>query len=366
MEYVQERITTLHDFGGAAPDAPTDRATVVVPMTERDHASLAAERVFATLESVAPAQVLVALRADPEQVREVRAWLDGFDLPIEVLWCDAPPLVEKLAAAGLEGKRGKGRDVWLALGVAASDTEFVVVHDADASSYAETHVPRLLFPLDHGFTFSKGYYARVENGRLYGRLNRLLYVPLLRALDEAHDDPIVDYLSAFRYSLAGEFAMTSDLVRKVRVPRSWGLEVGTLGAAFRLAGFEGTVQVDLGQHEHDHRSVSGPEGLSDMSRSVVRALCWVLEESGVDPDFETLPDRYREWAERLIEQYAADAAFNELEYDRASEHDQVEAYAATITPPSADTRLPAWAEAPISPETVRECSREGLAEHTRS
>jgi len=362
MEYVQERITTLHDFGGADPDAPTDRATVVVPMTERDHASLAAERVFSTLESVGPAQVLVALRASAEQVREVRTWLDGFDLPIEVLWCDAPPLSDALTAAGLDGNRGKGRDVWLALGVAASETDFVVVHDADAKSYAPTHVPRLLFPLAQGFAFSKGYYARVENGRLYGRLNRLLYVPLLRALDETQDDPIVDYLGAFRYPLAGEFAMRSDLVRRVRIPRSWGLEVGTLGAAYRLAGFEQTAQVDLGQHEHDHRSVSGPEGLSDMSRSVARALFWVLDESDVDPGFETLPGRYREWAERLIEQYAADAAFNGLEYDRAGEHEQVDAYAATIEPPSEDTRLPAWDDAPLSPETVRECSREGLAD----
>jgi len=365
MEYVQERITTLHDFGDAAPDAPTDRATVVVPMTERDHASLAAERVFSTLETVAPARVLVALRASPEAIGNVRTWLEGFDLPIEVLWCDAPPLAEALADAGLDGTRGKGRDVWLALGVAASDTDFVVVHDADAKSYAETHVPRLLFPLANGFDFSKGYYARVENNRLYGRLNRLFYAPLIRALSERHDAPILDYLDAFRYPLAGEFAMAADLARRVRVPRRWGLEVGTLGAAFRLAGFEGTAQVDLGQHEHDHRSVSGPEGLRDMSRSVGQALGWVLAETGVEPNFETLPTDYREWAHRLIEQYAADAAFNGLEYDRADEREQVEAYAGTIAPPSPDSRLPAWEDVSLLPETVRACSRDGLAEHSR-
>jgi len=39
MEYVQERIATLHDFDGTVPAAPTDRAAVVVPLTERDHAS---------------------------------------------------------------------------------------------------------------------------------------------------------------------------------------------------------------------------------------------------------------------------------------------------------------------------------------
>ncbi|MCU4717548.1 glycosyltransferase family protein [Halapricum hydrolyticum] len=360
MEYVQERVTTLHDFGGADPDAPTDRATVVVPMTERDHASLAAERVFSTLEAVSPGRVLVALRAGPDRVSEVHAWLETFDLPLVILWCDSPPLTEALAAADLNGRRGKGRDVWLALGVAAADSEFVVVHDADAKSYAPTHVPRLLFPLAHGFAFSKGYYARVENDHLYGRLNRLFYVPLVRALEDAHDAPILSYLAAFRYALAGEFAMTADLARRVRVPRTWGLEVGTLGGAFEDAGFEDTAQVDLGQHEHDHRSVSGPDGLGEMCQSVGRALWWVLEDAGVEPDFETLPDRYRERAATLIEQYAADAAFNGLAYDRSDEREQVTAYAETITPPDDDTRLPAWTDAPISPETVRERSREGL------
>ncbi|QSG07266.1 glycosyl transferase family 2 [Halapricum desulfuricans] len=360
MEYVQERVTTLHDFDGADPDAPTDRATVVVPMTERDHASLAAERVFSTLETVSPGRVLVALRADPDRVADVRAWLETFDLSLSVLWCDSPPLAEALASAGLNGRRGKGRDVWLALGVAAAESEFVVVHDADAKSYAPTHVPRLLFPLARGFAFAKGYYARVENDRLYGRLNRLFYVPLVRALEDVHDAPILSYLAAFRYPLAGEFAMTADLARHLRVPRTWGLEVGTLGGAFEHAGFADTAQVDLGQHEHDHRSVGGPDGLSEMCRSVGRALWWVLADAGVEPDFETLPAEYRERAETLIEQYAADAAFNGLAYDRSDEREQVRTYAETIAPPGEDTRLPTWADAPISPETVRERSREGL------
>ena len=360
MEYVQERVTTLHDFGDAAPDAPTDRATVVVPMTERDHASLAAERVFETLESVAPARVLVALHASPEDVAGVKSWLAGFDLDTEILWCNAPPLTAHLHERGLNGQSGKGRDVWLALGVAAADTDLVAVHDADAKSYAATHVPRLLFPLAQGYQFSKGYYARVENNRLYGRLNRLFYVPVLRALADTHDAPIVDYLGAFRYALAGEFAMTADLARRARVPRGWGLEVGTLGTAFSVAGFDGTAQVDLGQHEHDHRSVSGPTGLGDMCAEVGEALFQVLDDEGVDPDFDALPERYRAVADRLVEQYAADAAFNDLEYDPASEREQVDAYAESIRPPGEDTRLPAWKDTPLDVETVRSLSKDGL------
>ena len=152
------------------------------------------------------------------------------------------------------------------------------------------------------------------------------------------------------------------MARRARVPRGWGLEVGTLGTAFGHAGFEGTAQVDLGQHEHDHRSVGGPDGLGDMCREVAVALLQVLGDNGVDPDYGTLPDRYRETAAGLIEQYAADAAFNGLEYDRAGERDQVEAYAESIEPPGSDTRLPAWTEAPVDPGEIERLAREGLAD----
>ncbi|WP_255150665.1 glycosyl transferase family 2 [Halorarius halobius] len=351
MEYVQERVATLHDFTDPVPDAPTDRAAVVVPMTERDHASLAAERVFTALERVGPDRVVVALRADEATAPRVVDWLDRFDLALDVLWCDGPEVNEAVDAAGLDGERGKGRDVWLALGVAAR-SEYVVVHDADTKTYSKRHVPRLLFPLDHGRSFSKGYYARVENDRLYGRLFRLFYAPLVRALADAHDAPVVEYLGAFRYALAGEFAATCEVARSLRVQRGWGLEVGTLGDAFDAAGVAGTAQVDLGKHEHDHRAVSGPSGLSTMSQQVGAALLRVVEEGGVAPDYGTLSNRYREAAATLVDGYALDAAFNGLSYDAADEREQVETYADAVAPPGEDTRLPAWSEAPLSADEV--------------
>jgi len=365
MEYVQERVTTLHDLADPVPDAPTDRAAVVVPMTERDHASLAAERVFATLEGLDPGRVVVALRADPERVGEVAAWLDGYDLAGEVLWCDGPRVEAALREAGLDGPRGKGRDVWLALGAATAPDdgeEFAVVHDADAKRYSERHVRRLLFPLARGHDFAKGYYARVEDGRLYGRLFRLFYRPLVRALAERRGAPVVDYLAAFRYALAGEFAATSGLARRLRLPRGWGLEVGTLGDAFAHAGFEGTAQVDLGVHEHDHRAVAGPRGLGDMSEEVGAALFRALADHGVDPDYDGLAEAYRAAGRRLVDQYAADAAFNGLEYDPEGEREQVEAYAGAVGPPGDDDRLPAWRDAPLAAGDLRAAARADLAE----
>ncbi|MFD1586931.1 glycosyl transferase family 2 [Halorientalis brevis] len=359
MEYVQERVATLHAFSDRVPDAPTESAAVVVPLTEREHASLAAERVLTTLERVDPARVIVALRASEDHVATVTRWLDSFELAPDVLWCNAPEVRERLGEVGLNGPAGKGRDVWLALGLAAQE-EYVVVHDADATTYSRAHVPRLLFPLAEGYDFSKGYYARVENDRLYGRLFRLFYTPLVRALDEGHEDDVVDYLASFRYALAGEFAATSELVRSLRAQRGWGLEIGTLGDAFEGAGFDGSAQVDLGQHEHDHRAVGGPQGLGDMCSEVATALFQVVEDAGLQPAYDRLRERYRAEADRLVRQYETDAAFNGLEFDAAGEREQVETYADAVQPPAEDTRLPAWRDTDLDPAAVRDASDEGL------
>jgi len=351
MEYVQERVTTLHDLTDSTPTAPADRAAVVVPMTEREYAGLAPDRVLSELERVDPGEVVVPLRAAPDRVGPFYDWLDSFDLSLTVLWCNGPKLEALLDDHGLDGEFGKGRDVWLGLGQAL-DQEYVVVHDADTKTYSRADVPRLLYPLAHGHDFSKGYYARVENDRLYGRLFRLFYVPLIRALGERRDAPVLRYLESFRYALAGEFAATTGLAERLRPQRSWGLEVGTLGDAFDYAGFDGSAQVDLGTYEHDHRSVNGPTGLSDMSQHVASALFRVVGEHGVDPEYETLPDRYLAAARSLVRSYELDAGFNGLQYDRGDELDQIETYVDAIEPPGTDRRLPPWTDAPLSPARI--------------
>ena len=360
MEYVQERVTTLHALTDHRPDAPTGRAAVVVPMTEREYGTLAADRVLSALETVDPARVIVPLRAPPNRAGAFAAWLDEFDLDVETLWCDGPRLADLLADRGVAGSRGKGRDVWLGLGRALNE-EYVVVHDADTTTYSPRFVTRLLFPVANGHEFAKGYYARVEDDALYGRLFRLFFRPLVRALADRHDAAVLEYLEAFRYALAGEFAATTDLVSALRLQRGWGLEIGTLGEAFEHAGFAGSAQVDLGEYEHDHRSVDGPTGLADMSRAVGEATLRVVDEAGVDVAYDTLPGRYRETAAALTRQYAADAAFNGLGYDRGAERDQVATYADAVAKPGADTRLPAWNDAPLSPAEVGEAARADLA-----
>ncbi len=365
MEYVQERVTTLHDLTGRIPDAPTDRTSVVVPLTDREYESRTTERVFSALETVSPNRVVVPLRAPADSVGRIHDWLSSFDVPLTLLWCSNPRVTRLLDDHGLAGTAGKGRDVWLALGVAAADSDFVVCHDADTKTYDASIVPRLLAPLDSGFSFTKGYYARVEENRLYGRLFRLFYAPLIRTLQRTNDGAVLDYLGAFRYALAGEFGMTADLATGMRIERDWGLEVGTLGSAFEHAGFEGSAQVDLGRYEHAHRGVAGPRGLSTMSEGVGDALFRACENHGLVPEYDTLPTRYRETAREFVRQYAADAEFNGLTYDSTAERTQVETYADAIDSPrrsDADGVLPAWDEVAISPSDVLDATRPKLSE----
>jgi glucosyl-3-phosphoglycerate synthase len=152
------------------------------------------------------------------------------------------------------------------------------------------------------------------------------------------------------------------VVRSLRAQPGWGLEIGTLGDAYDAAGFAGSAQVDLGTHEHDHRSVSGPSGLGDMCEAVGGALCRVLEDQGVAVDYDDLRMAYLEAADALVDQYAADARFNGLAYDPESEREQVQEYLRGVTPPGEDRRLPAWRDCEVAPETILGLSREAIDE----
>ena len=352
MDYTQERVATLHNLTDSAPDAPVSESAVVVPIAGDRIESVTPEHVFEALSAIDPAEVVVPLRAPGTVAERFRKWVQSFDLSVTVLWCAGDALEATLAEHGIDGDCGKGRDVWLGLGVAASRAEYVAVHDADATTYSRNHVPRLLFPLSRGYAFAKGYYARVEDGRLFGRLTRLFVAPLIRALETRHHHPFVRYLAAFRYPLAGEFALTADLARRVRLQRRWGLEIGLLGEAFGAVGTRHSAQVDLGFHRHDHHPVTGDHGLSTMAREVGAALFRALEDHGVDVDHAALSAAYREAADSLLEQYAADAGFNGLTYDADAEREQSRTYAHGIRPPGPDTRLPAWTDTTLSPSAV--------------
>src|SRR5690606_26760841 len=111
------------------------------------------------------------------------------------------------------GDPGKGRNVWFCLGyiLASGKTRSVALHDCDIVTYHRELLARLVYPVAHpnfNYTFCKGYYSRIAQGRINGRVSRLLVTPLLRALSKIFGPPEhLDCLDSCRYPLAGSFSL---------------------------------------------------------------------------------------------------------------------------------------------------------------
>lgn len=352
MDFSQGTVGTVHDLTGSPPTVEPESVAAVVPMTASEHGQAPARGVLRAFEALDPVSIVVPIRASGSAAASLADWIADIAPSAEVLWCNAPAMSELMDDVGIE-LAGKGGDVWLATGVAAADAETVCYFDADVASVDPADIARLIAPLsDSTVQVSKAYYARVEQGRMYGRLFRLLYRPLVRAIEQMHPHPYTRYLADFRYALAGEFAVDSTLVTEWSVPPDMGLEVATLGEAYRTTGPAGVVQVDLGRHRHDHRPVDGEAGLASIAPQVTGAIYRTLETVGIDPDPGTLADRYRVEAERLIEHYARDARLNGLSYDLPSERNQVSAYEPAVSEPNEATWLPAWSNTRLDPARV--------------
>jgi glucosyl-3-phosphoglycerate synthase len=187
------------------------------------------------------------------------------------------------------------------------------------------------------YRFCKGFYSRVT-GHMQGRVTRLLMTPLIRGLKSIVGHlPFLRYLDSFRYLLAGEFAMDSDLVRVNRIPADWGLELGMLAEVYRNVTIKRVCQVDLAiNYEHKHQELSRTDpssGLMKMSIDICKSLFRTLAAEGVVLSgglFRSLLAMYKRTAEDHIERFHADSAINGLEFDRHGEETAVEAFARAV------------------------------------
>jgi glucosyl-3-phosphoglycerate synthase len=263
-----------------------------------------------------------------------------------LLWNEGPRmqrLFQQLEDAELSaGAGGKGRNVWICFGyvLASEQARMVAVHDCDIRTYSRELPARLCYPVAHpslGFDFCKGYYARVSD-QLNGRVMRLLVTPLIRALKSilgAH--PFLVYMDTFRYPLAGEFALDLDLVRRLRIPYDWALEVGTLAEVFRNAAPRAICQSELCEnYDHKHQELSprdADRGLNKMAVDIAKSLFRRMAGEGIRIDaglFDTLLSTYQRQAEDSLRFYAADAAINGLFFPRHEEEKAVATFVRSI------------------------------------
>ncbi len=333
----------LVEFGKECPVA------LVLPCHVRELGSKALLSIVRCLKSVPYlAQVVVGVdgatrRSDFDRARRIFRQLPQ---PTSLLWNDGPrmrALFAHLAESDLgAGPGGKGRNVWICFGyVLASDTaRMVAVHDCDIATYSRELLARLVYPVAHpslGFDFCKGYYARVTD-RLNGRVMRLLVTPLLRALKSIiGHHPYLVYMDTFRYPLAGEFAMDLDLVRRVRIPHDWALEVGLLSEVFRNCAPRAICQSELCEnYEHKHQEISPRDpdkGLNKMATDIAKTVFRRMAAEGIRLDsglFDTLLSAYSRQAEDTLRFYNADSVINGLRYPRHEEESAVSTFVRSI------------------------------------
>lgn len=347
-------VATLHRLGARSLEALEEDLrkfarrqpiALVLPALYSEFEGEAMPRILDEV-SRAPylSQVVVTLgQANAEQFADARRRLAGLHPHMRVVWNDGPRLQKiysELQAAELPaGEDGKGRSCWMAYGyvLASGRSRIIALHDCDIFNYSREMLARLCYPvadLRVDFVFSKGYYARVTD-RMYGRVTRLLVSPLLRTLGRLlSNPPLLVYLDSFRYPLAGEFCMMTDLARINRIPGDWGLEVGVLAEVYRNFSVKRVCQVDLcDNYEHKHQSLSAEDpqkGLMRMTVDIAKTLFRALAAEGMvlsEGVLRTLPAQYLRTAEDSITRYQADAMLNGLAFDGHAEEEAVDAFA---------------------------------------
>jgi glucosyl-3-phosphoglycerate synthase len=394
MDFSQGKFAKIHDFCMDF-SCMSDRlhslnkkypSGLIIPIIENDLNSPTLAKMIPEInECDYLKKVFIALSAQtPETYEQAMRLFRTLKIPCEVVWCNKPEVnaaLEDLKKTGLDVTKlsGKGKDLWIAMGIASLELYAFIVHDADILSYSKMLPTKMLYPIIEprlDFFFSKGYYARVntEVGRMYGRIYRLFISPVLEALQEkvGLSSQFISYLQSFSYPLSGEFAIYSDVATHLRIPSDWGLEIGMLAELFRNASYGRICEVDLGLYDHKHREAVTNGLLSTAEDSLVTLFRTMTETDGIEITssfLKSLQVMYRRSAQDKISQYHADATCNGLDFDRHEEESTVDNLSAIILSAGekfllnpAKTQLPGWLRAMAAMPNIREKLREAAVE----
>ncbi|QUM76967.1 glycosyl transferase [Moritella sp. 24] len=293
-------------------------------------------------------EIVIGLdRANEAQYKHALKFFGALPQHHRILWNDGPRLQAldaELAELGLAPKElGKGRNVWYCMGytLASGKSESVALHDCDILTYDRSLLARLIYPVANpqfNYEFCKGFYARVADGKINGRVSRLLITPLLRSLKRVvgHND-YLEYMDSFRYPLAGEFSFRKDVLNDIRIPSDWGLEIGVLSEMHRNYSHNRLCQADIADvydHKHQDLSLDNEDGgLSKMSIDITKAFFRKLATQGhtfTNENFRTIKATYYRIALDFVETYYNDAVMNGLTLDIHSEEEAVEMFAQNI------------------------------------
>lgn len=286
-------------------------------------------------------------KADESEFINAKKFFSKLPQKHKILWHDGPNLKKldkKLADNNLAPQEmGKGRNVWYCMGyiLALGNTEAVALHDCDILTYKKDLLSRLVYPVANpkfNFDFCKGYYPRISKNKVKGRVSRLLVTPMLRALEKTiGNKEFISFIDSFRYPLAGEFSFRRRVLKDIRIPYDWGLEIGVLSEMYRNFSGNRLCQVDIADnYDHKHQNISFDDkstGLSKMSIDIIKVLIRKLASQGEVFSmsiFRSLKATYFREALDFVQIYKKDAMMNSYEIDVHEEESAVELFARNI------------------------------------
>jgi len=351
-------ITTLHSLGKPSLErletelrehSKTRPIALVLPALYSEFEGPAMPRIIEELAKVKYLEqiVLVLGRASDKEFAQARQFMAPIPFEVKIIHNEGKRIQEiydTIKRNGLDpGQDGKGRSCWLAYGyvLAAGKADVIALHDCDIVTYSREMLARLCYSVaspNLDYMFCKGFYSRVTD-RMHGRVTRLLVTPLVRSMQVLlGEQGFLKFLDSFRYPLAGEFCMTTDMARVNRIPWDWGLEVGSLAEVYRNYSPRRVCQVDIAMtYEHKHQALSAEDpgkGLMKMTVDICKSIFRTLASEGAvfsEGFFKSLSVAYLRSAEDTIVKYEADAAINGLIFDRHGEAKAVEAFTRAIT-----------------------------------
>jgi len=315
---------------------------VIIPTLFEDLSSPAMKGIIEQLSQMSfVGKIYISLdRASAAEYQQGREIVRPIEKNGVLLWNDSPAVqavIKKIDDVLPVGPRGKGQAVWTALGYALGKSEVSVIafHDADILTYDRGFLLRLLFPVvDLRYQFSKGFYTRYSD-RLHGRVVRLFYFPLVRALrDILGRIDFLEFMADFRYPLSGEFATFTSIANELRFPSDWGIEVGILSEVFRISRPHRICQVEItSRYDHKHQELGedGASGLVKMVSDIARTFFTQLASGGciLTHDFLlTLKHTYLATARAYVRTYEAYCKMNNLrQFDLHRELGVIETFA---------------------------------------
>ena len=186
-------VSTLHDFG---TKSTTEIEKDLLNFSKERKMELILPCLYSELEGGALPNivdqisktkylnhVIIGLdKASESQAKKAWKFFKKINVPFTILWNDGPKLKKldsELKKKNLApNQMGKGRNVWYCIGmcIARDTARSVALHDCDIKTYDRRMLAKLFYPVVNplfNFEFCKGYYPRIANNKMNGRVARL-------------------------------------------------------------------------------------------------------------------------------------------------------------------------------------------------